>query len=189
MFGLDARIALGIFAILAMVTGFLAFGRIQTARDTKLVKQLQTIEESLEAYQADMGTFYLFTLNKDKSEDGVHDIEALWDKDLVLSGFQKNWNGPYLHRTSRRIQPYGNLSVFYAQPDRQNTCTTDSECYLWLALSNVPEKIWLTVNRIYDEAGGKMPENPTMAASLGRLQADEATDPRMLILRTIARPQ
>lgn len=189
MFGLDARIALGVFGLLSLITGYLAFGRIQTAKDTKLLHEIQSIEQALKGYQADMGTFYLFTLNKNDNEDGLKDLEALWDKDRVLSGFQKHWNGPYLHMTTRKHREFGSFSLLYAQGDRKNLCTTDSDCYIWLALTDVPDSMWREMNRMIDEAQGKQPERGAAAVSEGRLQADEQSDVRTLFYRTIARPQ
>lgn len=187
LFGLDARIALGIFALLALVAGYTAYGRISLAKTTALVSEIQAIDQALASYQTDMGTFFLFTLNKDEADTGAADLEALWDKSKVLPGFQHLWNGPYLHRTSRKHRDYGMFSVFYGQSDRQNTCTLDSDCYVWLALTKVPANTWAEINRALDEANGKAPEAAGDAIRSGRVQADGSADPRTLIYRSISR--
>lgn len=185
MFGLDARLAMLIFGIMAMVAGYVSFGRIGTAKQAALVRDLESLSHALEEYQTDMGTFYLFTLDKPINDDSsLEDIEALWNKSKVKQGFQNRWHGPYVMRESRVSRTYGNYSIFYAQGDRKNYCTTDSDCYIWLSLSKVPETVWDSANTYYD---GKEPRGSEVSS--GRLQADNTTDPRTLILRTISRPQ
>lgn len=189
LFGLDARLAIGVFALLAVIAGYVAFGRVNTARDTALLADLQAFEQAIGEYQTDMGTFYLFTLNKQADDSGgAHDLEALWDIDKVLPGFQPHWHGPYLHRESRKHRQFGRFSVFYAQGDRINYCSTDSDCFVWLTLSDVPADKWATVNRLIDEGGGAYHEKPGEEGKVGRVQSDGETDPRMLIYRTVGRP-
>lgn len=189
LFGLDARMAIAVFAIIAVVAGYVAFGRIQTAKDAVLIKDLQVFDEALAGYQADMGTFFLFTLAKNDVEDtGAEDLEALWDKNKVLPGFQPHWNGPYVHGETRQHKGFGKWTVFYAQGDRQNICTQDSDCYVWLALSNVPAKLWERVNLQLDENGGKNRELNGNEINMGRVQAVDGMDPRTLIYRSVARP-
>ncbi|HEX2859643.1 MAG TPA: hypothetical protein VHP58_05560 [Alphaproteobacteria bacterium] len=190
LFGLDARIALAIFAVLAVVVGYLAFGRIQVARQAALLAQLQDIENALAAYQTDMGTFFLFTLNKEPGDnDSTLDITALWDKNMVKPGFRRHWNGPYLHRTSREMPGYGRLSVFYATGDRKDYCSTTSDCFVWLSVSSTPQKAWVQTNHIVDEGNGAENEIDGQQISLGRIQSEAATDPRPLYYRTVERPR
>jgi type II secretory pathway pseudopilin PulG len=189
LFGLDARMAIGVFALLALIAGYVAFGRLATARDTALLADIQAFEQALAEYQTDMGTFYLFTLDKQNDDSGgAEDLEALWDKSKILPGFQEHWNGPYLHRDTRKHREFGRFSVFYAQSDRVNYCTTDSDCFVWLSLSDVPAAKWAMVNRIVDEGGGAYHERLGEEGKVGRVQSDGDTDPRMLIYRTVGRP-
>ncbi|MBI1308758.1 MAG: hypothetical protein GC129_02720 [Proteobacteria bacterium] len=189
LFGLDARIALAIFGLLAVIVGYTAFGRIDMARHAALISELDAFDNALANYQADMGTFYLFTLNKQEDDPSTEDdITALWSTDPIKPGFVKNWNGPYLHRHSRKHLSYGTFSLFYAQPDRQQACTYNSPCAVWLSLSGVPTKVWDEVNSYYDEASGKAREMPGQQISTGRVQADGATNPRTLFFRTVERP-
>lgn len=186
MFGLDARLAMMIFGILAVVAGYVAFGRISMARNAALVGEVEAVTQALTQYQTDMGTFYLFTLNKPVNDDSsLEDITALWNPDMVKTGFRERWHGPYLNFEKRKHRTYGNWSIFYAQSDRMNYCTTDSDCFIWLSLSNVPAKTWNEVNAYFDEAGGSSKE--TEPTTSGRIQSDGSTDPRLLIVRTIER--
>lgn len=190
MFGLDARLAMMIFAVMSMVAGYVAFGRITTAHTAALVREIDAFTDALTAYQADMGTFYLFTLDKPTNDDSsLDDITALWDRNMVKEGFRTRWHGPYVTFESRKSRSYGNWSIFYAQGDRKNYCTTDSDCFIWLSLGQVPAKTWDDVNSYFDEGGGNVHETRGEDVSTGRVQADGATDPRTLIIRTIERPR
>lgn len=187
-FGLDARLAMLVFAVLSVVAGYVAFGRIAIAKQAVLIGELQAYEHALQQYQTDLGTFYLFTLDKPADDtSSVDDITALWDVTKVKPAFRPRWNGPYMNVRSRRNRTYGNYSVFYAQADRKNYCTTDSDCFVWLGLSRVPAAMWQDVNSYYDEGGGRYPEGNNLDITTGRVQADSAADPRTLLLRTIER--
>ncbi len=188
LFGLDARLALGIFAVLSLVAGYVAWGRIETAREGRLYKELNDIAYALTQYQTDLGTFFVLTLDKDiDGTDSHEDIEALWDIAKIKPGFQSSWHGPYLPRHSRFLPGYGPLSVLYATGDRKNTCTTDSDCYVWLVLEQVPAAQWDAFNRAVDEGGGSYHEPLNAEIAVRRVQADAMTDPRMLFYRTVAR--
>ena len=189
MFGLDARLAMMIFGIMATVAGYVAFGRIAIAKDAALIKEINAFNEGLARYQTDMGTFYLFTLDKPTNDNSsLDDITALWDRDRVKQGFRNLWQGPYVTFTSRKSRNFGNWSIFYAQGDRKNYCTTDSDCFIWLSLSQLPAKNWKEINSYYDEASGGAKEQPADAITSGRVQSDGDTDPRTLIFRAIERP-
>lgn len=188
MFGLDARIAMAIFSALIVVVGYVGFGRIQTARQAALVADVDAIENALTNYQADLGTFYMFTLEKSyDTGDTTEDITALWDKSKVKQGFQGRWNGPYLHRTSRARPPYGLFSVSYATEDRDTECTSQTKCYVWLSLTKVPAEVWGAVDNYYDDTGSQTPETETARIRTGKVQADTEGQTRTLYVRTVSR--
>ena len=187
MFGLDARLAMVVFAVMATVAGYVGFGRIGMAKTAVLIREIEGFEHALKSYQTDMGTFYLFTLNKPVNDNSsLEDLTALWNRDMVKTGFQNRWHGPYMTLESRKSRNYGNWSLFYAQGDRRNYCATDSDCFVWLSLSRVPAKTWEEINDYYDTAGGSVKE--TEPTTSGKVQSDGATDPRTLIIKTIERP-
>jgi type II secretory pathway pseudopilin PulG len=189
MFGLDARLAMMIFAIMATVAGYVAYGRITMARNAAIIGEIDAMTDALRAYQTDMGTFYLFTLDKPvDDETSIEDLSALWDKSKVKQGFRNRWSGPYISTETRHHRTYGNWTIFYAQGDRKNYCTTDSDCFIWLSLSKVPATVWDEVNAYYDEASGRSREQRGDAITSGRIQADGTANPRTLIIRTIERP-
>ncbi len=184
MFGLDARLAMIIFAALAIVAGYMGYGRIETAHEARLIRELQAMDDAFKQYQVDMGTFFLFTL---KDSSGDKDIAALWDKSLVKRGFQPKWNGPYITDESLTHKNYGKWGLQYGQETRVDYCTLYSKCFLWIRLTNVPAKIWETINSIIDEGAGASPELIGTKIKDGKIQADNKTDPRQLFYRSIER--
>lgn len=192
LFGLDARLAMTVFSILAIVAGYVMFNRINLARTAALYSEITALEHAMDGYQADMGTFYLFTLARDPSDDETasheRDLTALWNKDVIAPGFQPRYNGPYLHNTSLKHRQFGRYGVIYAQGDRKDVCTMSSDCYAWLTLSDVPAEVWKAINAMVDEGPGKDKEAENTAISSGRLQADGTTEKRILFYRMSKRP-
>ena len=185
LFGLDARVAMVIFAALSVVAGYTAFGKINRAKDARLLKELYAIENALDSYQTDMGTFFIFTLDED--DDTKEDLSVLWDKTRIKQGFKRHWNGPYLNVGSTQSQLFGKWSLTYGQEEYDQYCSTSSRCFVWLNLTGVPKETWKKVNTFVDEANGKEPEGGDKIR-LGRIQASHELDPLTLYYRTIERP-
>jgi hypothetical protein len=183
MFGIDARLALVVFGLLAVIAGYVAFGRLEIARQAALVGELKGLELAAQNFSADMGTFYPFALNKELGEDTATDLTALWDKSMVTPGLQARWNGPYWNIESLNHRDYGRWGVVYAQANRAAECTETMHCHLWLSLTEVPALRWAEVNAFYDEGGGKYPESASEAAQSGRVQAEVTGATRTLFLR------
>lgn len=187
MFGLDARMAMLIFGLLSIIAGYYGYSRIATAKHAALIKELEDLDLAMQAYQADMGTFYLFTIEGESN--GRKDMEALWDQSKVAFGFKDYWHGPYLHRETRDHRSYGRFSITYGQKDRKTLCTNLSDCYAWITLTDVPEEVWDVVNRYVDESSGDFTETYNEKHLLGRVHADALSDPRVLFYRSIKRPK
>ncbi|MCA3243707.1 MAG: hypothetical protein INF43_00175 [Alphaproteobacteria bacterium] len=183
LFGLDARLALVVFGVVVLIAGYTAFGRLVSAKQVALVGELQGLEQALAHYQADLGTFFPFTLNKGIDDpESAEDLAALWDVSRVAPGFQARWNGPYVARETLQSRQYGRYGLFYAQANRE-PCTETTDCLLWLTLSRVPAAEWAEVNRLLDEAGGKYPEKADEVTLQGRVQADGTGAERTLLLQ------
>lgn len=183
LFGLDARLALVVFGVVVLIAGYTAFGRLTTAKETALIGELQGLEQALTHYQADMGTFFPFTLNKGVDDpESAEDLAALWDQSRLLPGFQARWNGPYVARETLKSRTYGSYGLFYAQANRE-PCTEAIDCKLWLSLSRVPAAEWASVNQLLDEGGGKYPEKAEETTTAGRVQADGTGAERTLLLQ------
>lgn len=189
LFGVDARIGLVIFTTLSVIAGFYGFSRVKLAKEGALVHDLKDMHFALESYQADMNTFFLFTLDKSSGfvfdEDASRDLTALWDKNQVKPSFQKLWHGPYLHRRSLQHKTYGTFGVHYGQAIRTETCRSNTPCYVWLSLSDVPIDVWKKLNSYIDESKTHTEELP---AERGVIQANDIGAARpTLFYRTIER--
>lgn len=184
MFGMDGRITMVIFLTLTGVAGFIGFTRINTAKQTALLKEIHAIDEGLQRYQSNVGVFMKDSING--VSDGIKDFELLWDPSNVATGFRKYWSGPYTTIENRSHREYGNFSVTYGQDDRAS-CTHLSECYAWIELTNVPDWIWERINSYADESLGSSIE--ASPHETGRVQSNSVVaDPRDLYFRSVKRP-
>lgn len=188
MFGLDTRVTIAIMAAMTVIVGYYSIGRIGEAKDGALLKELAGFEEAFIGYQADLGTFPMFTINA--GSDGVKDIVALWDVNQVAVGFRPRWNGPYYKYQgyTREHLLYGEFSVTYAQNDAtMSACTSASPCYAWLTLTDVPLSTWAKINQAIDEGYGSDPE--VSANEQGKVRADSlASSPVVMHYRMLKRP-
>ncbi len=188
MFGLDTRLTLAIMAAMTLVVGYYSIARIQDAKEGALLKELTNYEDAFLAYQADMGTFIMFTLNG--GSDGTRDVEALWDQSEVATGFQNRWGGPYYKYrdyTSDHLT-YGDFTMTYGQADaNMSACTSSTDCHAWLTLTDVPLNVWLSINSIVDESLGSNTE--ASPEDEGKVRADSiASSPVTLFYRVLERP-
>ena len=185
LFGLDARIALGIFAALALVVGYIGFGRVQGARDAVLVKELLTLEEALANLQADLGVFLPFALatGTDGTLDNPRQLAVLWDATLLKPTMQQLWHGPYVHRRSLKLPPFGSLGLAYAAGAPGTTCSADTTCTIWLTLTHVPPKQHAMLEDTLDSQGKNSPAQPNPESN-GRVRSEGTGEAKTLYYQT-----
>jgi len=186
MFGLDARVALAIFAILSSTAGYIGFSKVRKARDASALHAIESISKALQEYQKDMGNFALFTVD---TPSDSNNIEILWDITKVAPNYQKYWNGPYLQDDSTDHNVYGTFAVRYRQSDYTTACTTNNadDCYSWIILDGIPARTWATINNYVDASYGTALETAGNEHNEGRIRADGTTDPRTIYYRAISR--
>jgi len=92
MFGLDARIALAIFAALSVITGAALYGAIQKARIVALQQEFVEIEKAIEAYILDVGWDMPITTD---SSAPIY-LATMLDVDELFESSSDGWRGPYL---------------------------------------------------------------------------------------------
>ena len=151
MFGLDARIALGIFGLLSVVAGYSAVNVFGQAGVTALTTELSNMKKA-------HAEFYMAT--------GEHPANFM---DLINNetGYQ-NWAGPYVDgMTSDRSRLYGNYSFVEGRIDIGGVppveCT-GGICGLWLKLTKVKDTL-------AKEAHAKMSAGEkTMSAGVMRVE-------------------
>lgn len=185
LFGIDARLALVIFAALSTGIGYYSMGKINQARTAAFIKELQHAATAVEQMQTDLGTFLPYTL--EGGSNGTRDFEVLYNRNHLKPGYRRYWNGPYFMPQNGRQHPrFGQFSISYGTAER-NPCTDrKTQCYVWLTLTDVPAAVWDDVNSYIDENGGTLAEpNPQRQ---GKIMGDSLTDTRTLFYRAAKRP-
>ncbi len=172
MFGLDARIALGVFGIMTTMIGFFAMSKIHQARYAAAIHELEAINDAMTEYQADIGVFVPFSING--GSDGIRDFQALTDKNAVMPRLRRHWNGPYLREMNRDHPRFGEYSISIGQINAREACAYGKPCYAWIVLTEVPLKVWQTINHYFDASA--VPEDEASEHQLGRLQGSSNTD-------------
>lgn len=168
-FGLDARIALIIFAILTAITGMVIYQRSGEIQDVRLYANLQEIERALKMMQRDLAILPGHALTTGITGDGADQFSLLCSNSLVLAGLQKNWKGPYIReRSTCNADIYKTTSITYEiryatntnvtsltpPGDPLNACTATSSCYAWLGIIAIPAATFTYINTIVDEGNG-----------------------------------
>lgn len=187
MFGMDARLALMIFTVLTGTLSYFAYGKLQTVRQVALVKELTDIDYALRSYQTDMGTFIPFTVQKPTDTTKKrNDMSILWSLDKVKTNYSHLWNGPYVDFSKEDHQLYGSYGLTY-MTDEHTPCRASTKCYTFIEVTDVPENVWNTVNKHFDENNGRQPEGLTDAHLIGKLRAEKLNNPRKLWFKSVER--
>jgi hypothetical protein len=138
MFGLDARIALAIFAILSVVAGVATINVFSQAGTTALVTEITNFKK---AY----AEFHLAT--------GEHTLKFT---DLLNneSGYQ-GWAGPYIDGlVSDKSRNYGTYSLVEGRQDVPGVppveCSGGGICSVWLKLTLVKDSIAREADKALD---------------------------------------
>jgi len=112
MFGLDARIALAIFAALSVITGAALYNAVQDARATAVISDLNEIGKAYDSYLLDTGS---------QVPINTTEVKLLNIKELVTSTM-RGWKGPYLSynavsATYLTSRDYKQMHLFYRNGD------------------------------------------------------------------------
>lgn len=138
MFGLDARIALGIFGVLSVVAGVTAINVMGSAGVTALVTEMNNIKK---AYQE----FHLAT--------GDHTTRFL---DLIDNQSDiMGWNGPYIDLMSDKSRTFGTYSFVEGRQDVNGVPPVECSagggiCAVWLKLTRVKDSVAAQVDESVD---------------------------------------
>ena len=188
IFGLDARVALVIFALLSTIAGFAMYQRAEEVQDIKLYANIKQIELGLKMLKRDLGM-----LPGDAMVDGLNDMgeghfSLLCYTDFLTPGLMKKWKGPYItmrtesycqndtYRTSDityRVA-YANSNVgVCAIGDVCSRCAVGDACFAWIGIQGVPDVFFDYLNPIVDDCGPSCTE--TNPETSGRLQKYSGT--------------
>lgn len=166
MFGLDARIALAIFASLSVIAGAGLYSAIEKS---KIIKTINDLNEIGKAYSA----FILDTRNELPYSSTPPYLKT---SDLVLNSSNlKNWKGPYvkykagtsafslaynelLYPTYASIrlgkftdETWGNLTL--------GNCVTNKNCYIWAVIVGIPNELAYAIDKYVDNSLDKQNGN------------------------------
>lgn len=163
MFGLDARIALGIFGVLSLVAGAAMVLSIDSTRAKSLASELSETGRAIEAIHSDLRTDIFQSLT---SPSGKNAFAALFDNHLITEddNLRGRWLGPYIKFTSTNHPRFGEMVIQKRANNHTQACSTEAGCSLWLVYSSVKAGIVEEVDTIID--GGKEEQPNTQ----GRVQ-------------------
>lgn len=154
LFGLDARIAMAVFAVLTLVAGAAVLGNLDSSRAKSLAAEIADIGRAVEGIHADLKTDIFKALDEPSEKNA---FVALFDNLVVTErgNLRGRWVGPYVNFTSAQHPRYGEMVVQKHPADHSQDCNPDELCYLWVVYSNVKLDIIDEVNEIVDgrEAG------------------------------------
>jgi len=163
MFGLDARIALAIFGALSVISGAALYNAIQYSKVVSTVTTANELSKSLESYLVDVG------------ENLAYSSVASHRKiDELVSSSKSNWKGPYVsyavsadHTLVVPAYTAGQIltlvddawvfPVLLGSPGEQ--CSSGSNCYNWISLSNVPNEIATAADLYVDGVANRLEGN------------------------------
>lgn len=176
LFGLDARIAMAVFAVLTLVAGAAVLGNLDSSRAKSLASEITEIGRAVEGIHADLKTD-LFQSLEEPSEKNA--FVALYDNLAVTerNNLRGRWLGPYVNFTSAQHPRYGEMVIQKHPADHQQDCNPDDLCYLWVVYSNVKLDILKEVNEIVDGRENGPPD------TTGRLQWTPDRDNGILFYR------
>jgi hypothetical protein len=174
LFGLDARIALMVFSVLAIVAGAAMVLNLNESRAKGLAAELVDTVKALENIHHDLQTDLFLSLSEPSE---ARAFQALHDNSVVreADNLRGRWNGPYIRAASNRHPTYGTMSLQKRGPDHSKACDTETLCFLWLVYDAVPLQIGHEVNEIID---GRSEPN---AESSGRVQWSQQEDGKLML--------
>lgn len=193
IFGLDARVALIIFAVLSTITGFVLYQRAEEVQDIKLYASLQEIERGLKLQQRDMGMLPGYAMVDGLGGAGEDQFLTLCSNSLITTGLQKRWKGPYITQHGNcGVDTYKTYSINYyigyASGQVSSTCqignactacTATGPCYAWIGVWGIPIEETTYINHVVDEGCNSSPgcTNTELAATEnGRVVYDVNTE-------------
>ena len=169
MFGLDARIALAIFAGLSIVIGASMVQLMKDNRSEKILLQFQKYSDAFDAMQEDLGVSPIDAMANTGSlyKDT---FVALYDESMIAAAYRPKWRGPYIPGTRNydreynyqyRVRPISvaNNGIVSCTNTDQVNGTCDYFLMVGHAQAIVPQQIVDKINEQLDGTGETVPEN------------------------------
>ena len=168
MFGLDARIALAIFAVIAVVAGTAIVISMDSTRAKALAQELSETGKAIESICYDLRADLYPSLIQPSPKNA---FTALFDSSVLkdTDNLRGKWLGPYIRATSTTSR-YGEMMIEARREKHADTCEMGAPCYLWLTYAQVKKGIATEVNSVID---GEHEEDPS---NHGRIQWNDGGD-------------
>jgi hypothetical protein len=149
MFGLDARIALAVFGVLAIVAGATILLSLDSIRAKALAKEMDETGKAVEALVYDIKADLYPSLTQPSPKNA---FTALFDDSVLREkdGLRAKWLGPYIKATNTVHARYGDMLVEARQEAHAQACDPGADCYLWVTYSKVKTDVAQEVNDIID---------------------------------------
>lgn len=167
IFGVDARIAIAIFALLSVTAGYFALGKLEKVRNAAVLKELQSLSFAMKQFQTDMGVFYGQTLS---DSNGIDDFKSLYTPNYLQTKFQRLWNGPYITEETTQHSILGSYYISYYRDD-MSPCELKGECLSFITLTEVPLETWEFINSYEDESLGEYVEKESTKHLTGKVRS------------------
>lgn len=150
MFGLDARVAMGIMSAISVIAGAAIFMTISNVRAGGLAKEMQEMSVAVEGLHSDLNGNVRNFLT---TATDTNAFQALWDNGVLNATGQARWNGPYLRLNSNTHPTYGGAMTLerrLAADAPGSTCTTGLTCFYNIVVPGVPVDILTQLNNTVD---------------------------------------
>jgi len=151
MFGLDARIALAIFAALSVITGAVLYNAIKQAKVTAIITEMNNINNALTEYYLHTGTLPPLV----GSGEATYTRGGLEMEELITSSV-KGWKGPYVENKDNTsttdgallspiyssIRLFSNQSIDWDYPRADTKCLSGSDrCFVYICYYGMSEEL------------------------------------------------
>ena len=145
MFGLDARIALAIFAGLSVIAGMAVFGTIRQTDVTSLVSEFDNIGKGYINYAFDTGVDITEGTNTGEG------FRALYEDTTTAT---LGWNGPYITRATAQHPRFGIYEIIQGRIDTDAAPPASTAAGAingaWVELTDVPCEIANDLDKAVD---------------------------------------
>jgi len=144
MFGVDARVALAIFAIISIVVSANVLGILDEVNVRKVVVESRTIGSAVEQYHKDINKSIFDTINTGLTADEKEKaaFKALFRNLNIIAPYNTKWQGPYL-KVKYNDGKEQDLGKYYRLVRLSNTLsatcnnTKNNPCYVFLKFKDL----------------------------------------------------
>lgn len=148
MFGLDARIALSIFAIISIIIGANIYRVLTEINVDKVLAETKDIGIAVDDYQKDTKSSIFNTLDNSLNADDKEKaaFTALYKNQNLKSPYGTKWAGPYLSvKYNNGLEPFLNTEYRLVKLSKTAAVTCDDSntnpCYVFLKFKNLEDSI------------------------------------------------